>query len=97
MILLPFYLPYSSLLSSPLLGLTAATLWIFAQVSAYLDLLRFIPVHWHTFENSNLILLVRIACHFVFISDFLLSPPVKCVHIIPHQSKFSHSSPFVSL
>jgi hypothetical protein len=32
-ILLPFYLPYSSLLASPRLGLTAATLWILSQVS----------------------------------------------------------------
>lgn len=32
MILLPFYLPYSSLLSSPRLGLTAAALWLATQV-----------------------------------------------------------------
>ncbi|KAF6234743.1 hypothetical protein HO173_006963 [Letharia columbiana] len=31
MILLPFYLPHSSLLSSPRLGLTAAALWVTAQ------------------------------------------------------------------
>lgn len=32
-ILLPFYLPYSSLLSCPRLGLLAGTLWILSQVS----------------------------------------------------------------
>ena len=31
-ILLPFYLPYSSLLSSPRLGMTAAALWVGTQV-----------------------------------------------------------------
>ena len=37
-ILLPFYLPYSSLLSSPRLGLTAAVLWIGTQVFISLPL-----------------------------------------------------------
>ena len=37
-ILLPFYLPYSSLLSSPRLGLTAAALWIGTQVLLILPL-----------------------------------------------------------
>jgi hypothetical protein len=31
-ILLPFYVPYSSLLSSPRLGITAAVLWVGTQV-----------------------------------------------------------------
>lgn len=37
-ILLPFYLPYSSLLSSPRVGLLAGTLWILSQVSLSLPL-----------------------------------------------------------
>ena len=34
LILIPFYLPYSSFLSSPRLGVTAALLWVGSQVSS---------------------------------------------------------------
>ncbi len=50
LILLPFYLPYSSLLASPRLGLTAAGLWVGTQVC-------FPPLHASTSSRDLLLTL----------------------------------------
>lgn len=52
-ILLPFYLPYSSLLSSPRLGLLAGTLWILSQVSPPPTLLFSLPSFFPNPRTSN--------------------------------------------
>ena len=41
LILLPFYLPSSSLIRKPALGITAAALWVFGQVCPLLIALPF--------------------------------------------------------